>query len=238
MNANLDIVRDEWWARCRAKYRAAATASEFLTWLIRTGFSSPLLQQGQQVVANELDHADMCFEVYEQLGGQDDPADGDEAELVLAAGFGRPTFERVVLAVLQRFCVQETVGLALWGALLSDASEAAPRQVLERIVADTERHRAFAWATLDEAIERDREATAALAERQLPGYLGMAERAWGVVPDDWIEPVGPYELRWGLAPRARYKRAFYQAVAEELLPRLDRRNLQGRAAWGKRPRRR
>ncbi len=93
----------------------------------------------------------------------------------------------------------------------------------------------FGWAVIDECLERDTKKTAALAKKHLPEYFSRAERAWGLLPDTWIEPVGPHEQRFGLIPRARYKREFYQTIAEKVLPFLDERNLQGRAAWGRRP---
>lgn len=235
MAANMDIVRSEWRSRTLAEYRSAAVASEFLTWLIRLGFSSDTLQAAHAFLGNELDHADLCWEVHTAIGGDDAGLlDVPEGSLVLAHGFGKSTFERLVLACLDRFCVAETLAAPLFKAMLEEATESAPKQGLQRIVDDLEAQTALGWAVLDEALEMDEKAVEALTKRHLPTFFGRRERVWGTVPEDWIEGVGPHEQRYGLIPRARYKREFYQAIAEEVLPRLEQRNLPARTAWGKR----
>lgn len=237
MAANMDIVRAEWRARAVAEYRSASIAAEYLSWLLRLGFSSDTLQAAFAVLGNELDHADMTWEVFDSLGDAKDPlGDLPEGTLVLSQGFGEPTFERVVLVTLDVYCIGETLAAALYRAMQQGASENAPVQLLERLVADAEQHVEFGWNVLDECLERSRKKVSATAKKNLPAYFARAERAWGLLPDTWIEPVGPHELRFGLIPRARYKREFYQAIAEQVLPLLDERNLNGRAAWGRRPR--
>jgi len=236
MTANMDIIRAEWQARTLAEYRAAAVAGEFLCWLIRLGFSPEVLQEAHRVVGNELRHAELCFEVYQGLGGDGDPLDVAEGCLVAHQGVGKPTFQRLVLACLDTFCIGGTLAQPLFEAMQSGATEAAPRQALDRIVGDGVAHVDFAWKVLDEAMEQDKKVVKGLAKTHLPSFFGKVEKSWGLLPEGWVEPVGPEELRHGLMPRVRYKRAFYQAVAEDLLPRLDSRNLPGRAAWGKRPR--
>lgn len=231
----MEIVGAEWRARVQAEYRSASLAAEFLSWLMRLGFSSDTLQAGYALLGDELDHSDMTWEVYESLGAEDDPLDLPEGTLVLPQAFRRPTFERIVLACLDVYCVGETLASVLFSAMRQGVAEPGPSQVIERICKDTPAHVLFGWRVLDEALERDGRKVADLAARTLPEYFSRVERAWGVLPETWIEPVGPHEQRWGLIPRARYKREFYQAIAEQVLPRLEDRNLQGRALWGRRP---
>jgi len=235
MAVNMDIVVAEWRGRMLAEYRSAALGAEFLSWLLRLGFSSQTLQIAQRFVGNELDHADMSFEVYSALGGSEDPSEVQEGALVIPHGFGSPCFERLILSCLDIYCIGETLAAPLFEAMRDGATESGPRQVLDRIVADGENQSALGWAVLEEALERDRKKVTSLAKTHLPDYLARVERAWGLLPDDWTEPVGPAELRHGLIPRARYKREFYQGVAESILPRLDACNLPGRPSWGKRP---
>jgi hypothetical protein len=231
----MEIVLAEWRARTLAEYRSAAVGAELMTWLIRLGFSSDTLQAAHVFVGNELDHADMSWEAYNAVGGSDeDILEVPEGSLVLAQGFGGPTFDRLVLACLDRFCVAETLAAPLFEAMLEEATESAPKQVLQRIVADLEAQTALGWMVLDEALEQDEARVDKLAKKSLPAFFGRRERTWGVLPDDWIEGVGPHEQAYGLVPRARYKREFYQAIAEEVLPRLEKRNLPARTAWGRR----
>ena len=234
--ANMEIVGAEWRARVQAEYRSASVAAEFLSWLLRLGFSSDTVQAGYGLLGNELDHADMTGEVYQALGAEDDPLDVAEGTLVLSQGFKKPTFERLVLACLDVYCIGETLAAALFGAMKQGVAESGPSQVLERVCRDAPGHMLFGWQVLDEAAERDGRRVAEVVAANLPEYFARVERSWGLLPETWIEPVGPHELRWGLIPRARYKREFYQAIAEQVLPRLEDRNLQGRTAWGRRPR--
>ena len=236
LSANLDIVRAEWRRRTLAHHRSAAVTSEFLSWLMRLGFSPDALQAGHAVLGHKLDHADMAFEVYTSVGGETDALQVAEGSLVLDQGFGRPTFERVVLAGLDTFCLAETLAAPLFSAMLDGARKAEPKQLLERVVADSETCKAFGWLVMDEAIEQDAETVRTLVKHALPKFLSRLERAWGAIPEGWIEPVGPHEKPFGLIPRAQYKREFYQSIAEEVLPALDSRNLGGRGAWGARPR--
>ncbi len=236
MSANLDIVRAEWRRRTLAQYRAASVTAEFLGWLIRLGFSPQTLVAGHKVLGDKLDHADMAYEVFTSLGGEGDPLSVSEGSLVLDQGWGRPTFERLVLAGLDVFCLAETLAAPLYSAMLDGARKAEPKQMLDRVVTDAEEHKKFGWTVLDEAIEQDDKMVRKLAKHALPKQLARAERSWGLIPDGWIEPVGPHEKPYGLIPRAQYKREFYQSIAEEVLPALDDRNLGGRGAWGARPR--
>jgi hypothetical protein len=236
LSANLDIVRAEWKRRTLAQYRSASVTSEFLSWLMRLGFSPEVLLAGHTMLGTKLDHADMAFEVYTSLGGEEDPIDVSEGSLLLDQGFGRPTFDRMVLACADVFCIAETLSAPLFSAMLDAVRKPEPKQLLDRILTDAEANKAFGWQVLDEALEQDKTGVCKLLKHSLPKFLSRVEGAWGVIPDGWMEPVGPHEKPYGLIPRAQYKREFYQAIAEEVLPALDDRNLGGRGAWGARPR--
>jgi hypothetical protein len=236
LSANLDIVKAEWSRRTLALYRSASITSEFLSWLVRLGFSPEALTAGHAVLGSKLDHADMAYEVFTSLGGENDPLDVSEGSLVIDQGWGRPTFDRLTLACVDVFCVSETLSAPLYSAMLDATRKPGPKQMLERIVGDADAMKAFGWKVMDEVIEMDGDGAREQIKHALPKFLSRVERAWGVIPDGWMEPVGPHEKPFGLIPRAQYKREFYQSIAEEVLPALDDRNLGGRGAWGARPR--
>jgi hypothetical protein len=236
MSANLEIIRAEWRLRTLAQYRSASITAEFLSWLVRLGFSSETLVAGNKMLGDKLDHADMAYEVFTSLGGEGDPLAVSEGSLVLDQGWGRPTFERMSLAALDVFSVAATLAAPLHSAMLDGTRKPEPKQMLDRVVTDAASHKAFGWAVIDEALEQDADLVRKLTKHALPKQLARWERAWGLIPDGWIEPVGPHEKPYGLIPRAQYKREFYQSIAEEVLPALDDRNLGGRGAWGARPR--
>ena len=232
----MEVVRAEWKARTLAEYRAASMAGELLTWLVRLGFSSEATQAAYAVVGHELDHADLCWEVYGSVGGKDDPMAVAEGSLVIPHAFGEPTFDRLLLFVLDTYCIAETLAGPLFKAMTERATDSACNQAVRRLADDTLAHASFGWMLLDEAIEQDGQYVLALGKKNLPAYLARVERAWGHIPEDYKEPVGPEEGAYGLIPRAVYKRCFYQVIAEKVLPELDARNLPGREAWSKRPR--
>ena len=169
MAANMDIVRAEWRARAVAEFRSASVAAEYLSWLLRLGFSSDTLQAGYAVLGNELDQADMTWEVFDSLGNDPDPlGDLPEGTLVITQGFGLPTFERVVLVTLDTYCIGETLAAALYPAMQQGATENAPVQLLQRLVADADQHVEFGWNVLDECLERNKKQVAATAKKKLP----------------------------------------------------------------------
>lgn len=234
MAVNMDVVLAEWKARTLAEYRCASVAGETLTWLVRLGFSSDVVQQAHKLLGDELDHADLCWEVYVALGGEEDPLDCAEGSLCIPHAFGAPTFDRLVLFVLDHYCVAGTVAAPLFEAMQEKVSKREPKAAVARLAKDTRAHADFGWAVLDEAIEQDASYVLDLAKKHLPTYLSRVETAWGSIPRGWKEPVGPEEGRFGLIPRAVYKRCLYQVMAETVLPELDARNLPGREAWANR----
>jgi len=234
VSVNQAVILAEWRARALASHRSAALAAEYLSWLLRLRYSPDLLQQAHGFVGACLDRADLCWEVHDALGGGDDPLQAEEGVFRIPQAPGQPTAERIVVAGFALWCVGCTVGEPLWAAMTERATEAAPKAALDRIAALAPDQSAFGWAVLDEALDRDREGGLAALMTSMPRTFAEAERSWGRVPGDWIEPVGPKEQRYGLIPRTRYKREFYQAIAERVLPLLDERNVDGRVAWGKR----
>ena len=236
MAVNMDVVLAEWKARTLAEYRSASLAAEFQMWLIRLGFSVDVIQQCHEIVGHELAHSDLCWEVYATLGGEDDPLDCTEGSLAIPNAFGEPTFDRLVLACIDHWCVAETLAGPLYEAMTDKVAKSGPKKAVTRLAKDTKAHASFGWAVLDEAIEQDDEYVLDIAKKAIPGFLSRVEGAWGIIPDGWKEPVGPEEGKYGLIPRAVYKRCFYQSIADSVLPELDARNLPGRAAWSKRKR--
>jgi hypothetical protein len=232
----MEIVRAEWRARTLGEYRAAAMSAEWLAWLMRLGFSSTTLAAAHKWTGDLLDHADLCWEVFSALGGDGDPLAVPEGALVVPHEWGQGSFERAAAYTIDVLCIQAVLAAPLWKALAEPAKEPAPRKATERIAKDADAHKEFGLTVLDEALEIDGDVVRRLAKARLHEWLGAAEAAWGYVPDDWIEPVGPHESRYALQPRARYKREFYQAIAESVLPPLDARNLSARAAWTRRAR--
>lgn len=237
MAVNMEVVLAEWKARTLAEYRAASVAGELLLWLMRLGFSSEIIQQCHKVLGEELEHSDICWEVYATLGGEDDPLECAEGSLVIPHAFGEPTFDRLVLFVIDHFCIGETLAAPLFQAMTDKVAKAGPKTAVKRLAKDTAGHKEFGWAVLDEAIEQDDSYVLNLAKKHIPTFLTRVENAWGHIPDGWKEPVGPEEGKYGLIPRAVYKRIFYQEIAESVLPELDARNLPGREAWSKRKKR-
>jgi hypothetical protein len=235
MAANFALLRVEWRARTLAEQRAAAHATELCHWLVRVSFPTALQREAWSWAGDELDHAEQSAAVYALVADAEELPGVQEGALVLPGAWGRPTFERLVVSAADVLCVGEGLARPIYAAMREVALEPAPKQLLDRILDDVPRHAELGWRILDEAQRRQPELVSDLLAHHLPAAFGRYERAWGVLPDDWVEGVDAGEGAWGLIPRARYKREFFQGVTEDVLPKFDERNLPGRSAWGRRP---
>ncbi len=235
MAPNLAHVRAEWRARTLAEQRAAAHATELCHWLVRLSFPVNLQREAWTWAGNELDHAELSADIHNLLADDGEPLTLAEGAMLLPGAWGRPTFERLVVAAADVLCVGEGLARPLYSALREGETEPGPKQLLDRILDDVPRHAELGWRILDEAQHHQGELVSDLLAHHLPAVFGRYERAWGLIPEDWVEPVEPGDGAWGVMPRARYKREFFQGVTEDVLPRFDERNLPGRSAWGRRP---
>jgi hypothetical protein len=231
-------VRDEWARRVEAEYRSAAISQHLTLWLIQIGASPDLITDGLQVVADELVHARMSFDVYAAAGGQGAPRLVRE-ELGLLRHHA--TLERDVLDIGVRvFCLGETVAVPLFQHLRARCTVPVARAALDRILRDEVRHREFGWSLLDWLLAtQDPAEVRALAHTWLPAMFGELERSYGERDDlderGATDPASADDARaWGLAPAVEYAEVLQRTFMRDYAPRFDARGIDPRPAWAAR----
>lgn len=207
----------EWRNRAEAEYSSAAVAARVVHDLIATGMPRSLIQVGQRIVNDELDHAELSHGVWVALGG-DGALELDVARLTPPAG---PPLARLADDLLRAFCVGETVAVPLFAAMRAGAEHPAVVAALERILRDEAAHRAFGWDALEALITLDPEGAPPYVAARLPEALAGCRRAY-VLPHDAQPRLTAEERAAGLLDLDEYQRVVEACLQESVLPRFAR----------------
>ena len=224
-----DRVRAEWLRRVEAEYRSAVGTQELSLWLMQIGASPDLIDAGLRIVRDELRHADICYRIYVEAGGEAGPTLVRET-LKLPRHDGEPLEYDVTRVCVDMFCLGETVAVPLFERLRSGCTVRRPRRVLDRIVVDEVRHRDFGWALLGWLLELPiGSELRALVERELPSYFARMRRAYGAAPDR--ADVAPDDRVWGLMAPAEYAEVLERTVERDWERRFARFGIAAAKAW-------
>src|SRR5690242_6190589 len=137
-----DAVRGEWLRRVEAEYRSAAITQHLTLWLLQIGASPDLVRAGLRIAADEIDHAELSHEVFQDAGGTAAPALARES-LELRRTPGAPLEHDVARIGVEVFCLGETVAVPLFRELRAECTVPGARRALDRILRDEVRHRDF-----------------------------------------------------------------------------------------------
>jgi hypothetical protein len=133
------------WAR-DGLYEHASVASfaRFVRELLALGAPPALVRAAQAAILDELEHAQLCFELAAREHGpvKLGPLPLDQS----SSRAGDPV--TLALAVFEEGCIGETVAAAEAGVAAAETDDADARTALERIAADERQHAALAWRTL------------------------------------------------------------------------------------------
>jgi len=185
-----------------------------------------------RVLADEVRHVQLCADVVTALGGT--PAAAiPTAQAYLLVDPARGMLPQLLAAAMNLLCLGETVSARLLGATKAVTTVAPIREVLHRLHVDEVFHGEVGWQLagllLAGATEAERDELVAA----LPGSLGQLEAtctgygdAPGSLPDE--------DRALGSLSVDEHRAAFYLAVDEALLPRLEALGLPGREAWARR----
>lgn len=213
-------VHAEWARRVAAEYRSAAIAAQVQTWAIQAGLPVELLHAAGRVVGDELDHAAISRECLVALGGSEGAVELDAASLLVPTHGGLLT--SLAEAVARDFCLGETFAVPLFAAMREEELHPAVGPVLERILADEARHRAFGWEALDALLAVEPGLGPWLA-RGFPVLLSSF-RGYREPPE--APPLGPEERACGLLDHGRYAEIVGRCLEEDVWPRLRRRGIE------------
>jgi hypothetical protein len=145
------------------------------TELLSIGAPPELVRATQQAIADELEHARMCFELASRHAGAV-LGPGSLPLLAKSTNFGTVSNSRagdpvaIALAMLEEGCINESVAAAEAAVAASQCDEhsvhgAEAKAVLTRIAADETRHAALAWRTLRWLLDTHPEVAPALRSR-------------------------------------------------------------------------
>jgi hypothetical protein len=210
-------------------YRSLAQAS-------RTARLPEVWTQRFEVVAREeLGHARLCVVVGDRLGAARPVYDARPVRTRLATLVS--PLPRAIALMLVEVAIGETVSLGLFRAGHRSAVEPLTRAVLGKVARDEARHGALGWAGLAGIWPEVSEAEREQAQIEATRGLGAMERQIALPALRHLDAgsVFPPELAalGVLDPEARVE-AFYGAIEEVVLPRLNRLGLDGDRAWDQR----
>lgn len=193
-----EAIRAEWARRVVAEYRSCAATHELVLWLVQIGASPDLIREGTAIAGQELDHAEGSLEILVAAGGaMTEPLDRRALRLPAT----EPLEAGLVRATTELYCLGETVAVPLFRRMRAGATEPRVRRLLQRILRDEARHRAFGWTLLEWLLDGPaREVGRQLLSAELPTLLAGVTRAYGGVGGE----VGAEERAWGLIAPGEY----------------------------------
>jgi hypothetical protein len=139
-----------WLADAMAEHASIATFARLTLQLLSLGAPPDLLAASQRAVRDEIEHAELCFDLASRyagrlLGPSRLPIQGAVAELTLA---------ELAVAAVHEGCVGETMAAVFAGERLERADDPRVRAALGKIVQDETRHAELAWRTVAWAIDQ------------------------------------------------------------------------------------
>lgn len=213
-------VRNEWLRRVEAEYRSAAFAQHLTLWLIQIGAPVELVHDGLAIVADELRHARLSFDVFTAAGGQGGPQLVQET--LQLPRTSAPLEHDLFVCNLNTFVVGETVAVRLFKRLRELCEVPVARMALDTILVDEVRHREFGWTVLDWMLSSPNEAMyRSLANQEVPAALRQREQLYAQLADEpGSTALSKEDRTWGLMPRSDYRQAFALCLQNDYRPRF------------------
>jgi hypothetical protein len=224
--------------RVEAEYRSAAITQTLTLWLIQIGGSPDLIRDGLRIVDDELCHAEDAHAVYQKAGGKKTPA-LDRETLGFPRHLRDPLEHDVTRAVVEVFCLGETVAVRLFKELRAECRIPLARRALDRVLRDEVRHRDFGWLSLEWLSEGRLGADLlALVASELPQMFARLSRAYAPEALQSERAIDPKDRAWGLMPNGAYADILEEVLERDYVPRFARFGIDAAAAWKtKKPRR-
>lgn len=222
-------VQAEWLRRVEAEYRSGAHAQHLTLWLMQLGAPPDLIEQGLDVVRDELLHAELSDNVFRAAGGTGAPELSRES-LALTRHPSEALEFDVLRVAVEMFCLGETVAVRLFSRLRDQSSVPVVREALDQILRDEVRHREFGWALLEWLLSTPLAQTFRTRLAQdLPGMLERVRRNYGGVALDKLgaeklsrmaAAMNPVARAWGVMPVSDYVAAVEETLSRDYVPRF------------------
>lgn len=197
-----------------AEHASIAAFARFVLHLLSLGAPPDLVNRAIAAMADEVDHAKLCFGVAKKfLGESIGPGAIDVAGVMAHSSPGS-----ILEAAIREGCICETISAEYARASFAKATDATVRGVLEKISKDEAKHADLSWDFVVWLIgsQPDLRPAAASCFARMLNSLGTAN---GAMPASGAEKN--YE-DYGLDTQASRQGVAAQTAREIILPRLSR----------------
>ena len=181
------------------------------------------------VAREEVGHARLCATIGAELGAAPPHYDAEPVRARLAR-LGDP-LERTIALVTAEVAIGETISMTMFRESRRAASGLRARGAFATIVADESRHQQLGWDAL-EAL-----GASVIAAREASRALAASEQQIARPALQFLERGEPFDPAWaeqGVIEPSRRVEAFYAAVEQLVIPRLERLGVDGKRAWAER----
>ncbi|WAS93365.1 ferritin-like domain-containing protein [Nannocystis punicea] len=196
------------------EHASVASFARFILQLLAVGAPADLVKDAQQALADEIEHARLCFalaSLYEGTGVGPGPLTAGDA-------LGEFDLDAVVAAVIREACVGETLSALEAREAALRAEDPAVRRILEQIAADEHRHAELGWRFVQWALERASADQRARAKAVFAAAIAGAEATIAELAEQPGEP----ELHAHGVVDAPLRAALWREGLRELVrPTLD-----------------
>jgi hypothetical protein len=154
-------LAEHWTDIARAEHASVASFARFVLQLLAVGAPPQLVLAAQRALADEVEHARVCFALAARHAGRD----VGPGALPGALAPGAADLRDVVAAVIREACVGETLSALEVREAAARAEDPALRRLLARIADDEQRHAELGWRFVQWALARaDAHARAAASQ--------------------------------------------------------------------------
>ncbi|MCY1067131.1 ferritin-like domain-containing protein [Nannocystis sp. RBIL2] len=196
------------------EHASVASFARFILQLLAVGAPADLVKDAQQALADEIEHARLCFalaSLYEGTGVGPGP-------LTAADPLGALDLDAVVAAVIREACVGETLSALEAREAALRAEDPAVRRILEQIAADEQRHAELGWRVVQWALARASADQRARAEAVFAAAIAGAEATIEALER---EPGAPELHAHGVVDAPLRAALWREGLRELVSPTLD-----------------
>lgn len=187
-------VAQAWEADARMEHASIASFARFALQLMALGAPASLVSEAQQAMADEIEHARVCFGLASAYAGR---SLGPGPLAIDGALAGPQTLATIAAATVREGCIGETLAAYQAEIAAGRAEEPMVRAALSTIAEDEARHAALAWRTVAWALERGG------AEVRQAVVEALERHGTTVIEDPRGAPIDPaiWRAHGRLAPR-------------------------------------
>lgn len=171
-----EALARHWSAIGRAEHASVASFARFILQLLAVGAPASLVAEAQQALADEVEHARVCFALASAYAGRD----VGPGPLPAACGPLATDLAEVVRAVIEEACVGETLSALEVAEAAALAEDPAVGSSLLKIYGDEARHAALGWRFVAWAATQD-----ASLRGRADGWFAAAAGAAEARADEW-----------------------------------------------------